>query len=737
MAEPQPEAAAPKKEPEAKTFSQGDLIDRMHKLGYPVKENGMCFGISHMAMQAKLAGELDVFIKRLQTFCDLPLEQFEPANVEQEIKKAAHAKKTHIEPQHYDSRAINRAIQHSTDANTWVDFKAFCDGVLLYHSSPIMNTLIDEFKVSATYQQDAEAVIHLAQPMALAKFGLDEKGKEITGFIKAAEISGIYTKNELAEFFHSLGQIKNLGDNYSIILGNTEHTINISFDQTLQKWVLIDPNKLPVRYFTNDETDKLAAEVFDSFGEADGKFCTFRSAFYTTKDKPDQSTAVEFQEKLKNWPEFSKFQKYSAGAPLEKSDIEKIGLIDTNGISWLAVAIKSNNLPLVKELLENGADPNQKLANGITLLYLAHNNPNITKLLLEYGADPNTEAKKMPLHGAVLHMQNDATQTLLEYGADPNKRDGDGHSPISNTSRDNNAGIKLLLEYGADPSVEDEVTKEMIVALDKKEDDPKIFRNYYQLKLQLAKLSPEQKFDFLKSLGKKDLERIIKNGHQLQLLLRDISDSNQKLELLQLLGKDYLNKIINNGYQLQSILNALVREDGDMIALLLASPSQYTVLELLGKEKLQKIVHNEYQLREILFTIGDQKFQTSFLKLLGPEHLLKLLLIAEQTPKSNEQEYEVNLLRKTILELVYNEIQKGLSEAKGAPEARSTQIDELLALLKDIKRLNLNKININEVWAKCETIINSMKEGQTKQHLSKFFSSQASEEKEELPNPGT
>jgi ankyrin repeat protein len=95
----------------------------------------------------------------------------------------------------------------------------------------------------------------------------------------------------------------------------------------------------------------------------------------------------------------------------------------------LLEAAKAGSLPLVKRLIELGADIDARgdtLMSGGSLntaLHLAVDNshPDICQYLLETGADPNVKAFSFdtPLHRACTPDRKEMAQTLLDYGADP------------------------------------------------------------------------------------------------------------------------------------------------------------------------------------------------------------------------------------------------------------------------------------------------------------------------------
>ncbi|OXU20402.1 hypothetical protein TSAR_008714 [Trichomalopsis sarcophagae] len=91
-------------------------------------------------------------------------------------------------------------------------------------------------------------------------------------------------------------------------------------------------------------------------------------------------------------------------------------------------------LSSIRHLLENGANINSKDENGNTLLHLAVKNDNIdvVKLLLNKGALVNdkTESGRTALHIAVEWGREENIRLLLSKGAGVNSKDKDGRTPL-------------------------------------------------------------------------------------------------------------------------------------------------------------------------------------------------------------------------------------------------------------------------------------------------------------------
>ncbi|KAH0539866.1 hypothetical protein KQX54_009270 [Cotesia glomerata] len=163
--------------------------------------------------------------------------------------------------------------------------------------------------------------------------------------------------------------------------------------------------------------------------------------------------------------------------------------------SVLNTAIKTENIGLIKLLLEAGADVNHisffkvepkkqtyyldntpipvKL-RGFAPLHVAtkRNNLEAVKLLINEGADPNIEAKNNPfaLLMAVCDRNYEIVEFLLEHGADVNRKNSFGYyigyPPLNFAIQRNRLDIvKLLISYGAETKDNGEA---IYIAIEKK-----------------------------------------------------------------------------------------------------------------------------------------------------------------------------------------------------------------------------------------------------------------------------
>lgn len=119
------------------------------------------------------------------------------------------------------------------------------------------------------------------------------------------------------------------------------------------------------------------------------------------------------------------------------------------GKKSLLLAIETNNIADVKQILESGANAMQVGLYGETPLHIACRKGfnEIATLLLLHGADVNAkdELGRTPLMIAVTKQFADLTKMLLEKGADPAIRDNRDHLPLTSACANGNITIMQYL----------------------------------------------------------------------------------------------------------------------------------------------------------------------------------------------------------------------------------------------------------------------------------------------------
>jgi ankyrin repeat protein len=140
-------------------------------------------------------------------------------------------------------------------------------------------------------------------------------------------------------------------------------------------------------------------------------------------------------------------------------DIDIASSSDISSIFYAIIYGKS--IEYIKTLLING-DISLNITNLVQmtpLLYaIMQNNIPLLKLLLEYGADPNfvSNGSANPLIVSAQHRHFEIAKLLIEYGANINICDHSGKTALIYASKANNAKmLKFLLEKGADIYISD------------------------------------------------------------------------------------------------------------------------------------------------------------------------------------------------------------------------------------------------------------------------------------------
>lgn len=132
------------------------------------------------------------------------------------------------------------------------------------------------------------------------------------------------------------------------------------------------------------------------------------------------------------------------------------GFFEMSPLLW---AVSKHNLPLVKLLLDYGADPNQPKKDGVTPICSATEYPppdvndlSIANLLVERGADVNrrNDTHDTPLIWVGFYGHVPIAKFLLEHGADVNAVDQFGQTALNMAERQHHEDmISFLTSQGA------------------------------------------------------------------------------------------------------------------------------------------------------------------------------------------------------------------------------------------------------------------------------------------------
>jgi hypothetical protein len=119
----------------------------------------------------------------------------------------------------------------------------------------------------------------------------------------------------------------------------------------------------------------------------------------------------------------------------------------------LRKALRDDDVPVIKVLLENGADPNHNYGGNTSPVMMVQSAA-AARALLDAGANPSARTGRgvTALMRAVNYAP-DLTEVLLKAGIPADQQDADGRTALLDAACVGNAGVvKLLLARGADPT---------------------------------------------------------------------------------------------------------------------------------------------------------------------------------------------------------------------------------------------------------------------------------------------
>lgn len=283
-----------------------------------------------------------------------------------------------------------------------------------------------------------------------------EKSKNVQ---KIDLFTGIYTKVDFEHYFKSLREFLKReaeeGNSIAFVLASANHVVSVGYNREDNKWIFIQFDELYQTKF--NENSELVKNVILSFMNVseddydDNLIDENFSACLSTTVYAAKENADSFNDKLQVWKNSNAFKEIHAPTHL------KAELLDSNGSSWLSAASQSEDISLINTLLKLGAKIyiNAKNSEGDTPLVQACKNGSLTivKELLNNQADPNLGGADgcTPLWTACYHGQLETVRLLLGLGVEVDKRDSFGATPFWVACQDGRTEIvRLLMDHGAD-----------------------------------------------------------------------------------------------------------------------------------------------------------------------------------------------------------------------------------------------------------------------------------------------
>ncbi|CDZ76381.1 Defects in Rab1 recruitment protein A [Legionella massiliensis] len=449
-----------------------------------VSERGVCFGISHMAMQAFMANDYDNFYRRMQLISALPVESFNEKitgleakrstltsqsridykqlseeektalknenketieRIRKEVNQWKHRNgKSEVEAENYlaektgnflFSAFLEKKIQEnfSKDELLLLDTRTLFEGIALYFAPQEEAQLFDKRTT-----QDVLATAPIVQSQIM-----EEQG----GVVKLAAFCGAYDNQKINSYFAGLQEAINntkppLEKNLTLSLGSSNHSIVVSFDPKKQKWFLVDPNGIAKAFSAENVVKALS----------DNGIAVFSTEVFSTQSGSEALIPI-----VENWMQGEQWKvahQIDNNTPL---------IMDSDGVNLILMLIKSNQIETLKELLQKAVDPNKPLLQGKTPLHYAiamNKNPEIIKILLDDPRiDPNVKGPggNTPLYDAITNNNPKVIKMLLDDPrVDPNVKSADGYIPLYDAIfiNKNPEVIKLVLDNPrVDPNI--------------------------------------------------------------------------------------------------------------------------------------------------------------------------------------------------------------------------------------------------------------------------------------------
>lgn len=460
-------------------FGQAFFTEPMQKTGLYGPDDGICFGLVCMAIQAYFSGGLQKLSDQVESVARTPRNDFKSfdailkKNRKEWLKRAlGEVCDTLSKQSGHIFTADNLWLNQLTpgEIKIFLNITEDCDEQSLYEKFnqfliikvyervrkyreieiqahpefkiPYLFEGVDVYQGSTLYsdlypkeyvvqQQELLQTLPLFSPATL----------DPENIVDLDCVNGMYTKRELEFYFTSLyDAFQKFPGKIAFRLSNAYHCIGLFPSQTRSsEWKLLDPNKMPICNVSREELARCVLAAFKS------NYVVSLHLEILVNNK-DMNIAKECIQQWKSHPTWQAMQTVTP---------RKAQMVDELKHSFLRLAVIFNDLPLIKTILEMKANPDYADKKGFTALRLAAQNSKveIIKLLQAHKASLEvvTDRGDTPLQIATQEGRIESVKYLLKQKVNVNTESDCGYSPLHSAAGYNRVDIlPLLVEAKAD-----------------------------------------------------------------------------------------------------------------------------------------------------------------------------------------------------------------------------------------------------------------------------------------------
>ena len=426
------------------------FIELMNQAGYFSNPQGICFGLTLMAVQGAVLGEAEfnrfqdrlaliyLLSKSLEEFRINQLNQtgvnflmffigkdssIEKPYIDVLERKIDQTRKTNAEfnkkVEDYMTKYIsqqsgltaNQTRFLATSKPLAIDIAAFFEGVEIYFQ-PFRYPQLFSNDVTINFYQDANISAPLVEPLGFKTLGIGLKQANI-GYALYAYRS----RDDLVAFFEKLNHLVKKILPAAFVFSSGTHVITITFQ--CGQWYLIDANQGIIQC---ENAIVLAEKVCLAFNTSLDQLGKEECAavFSITTYSSNQSNVRDEEMNVLNQ---------------DNINADNVNCKDALGNNMLFMALSGNqHRKLFRKFLECGINLNARLNADSTLLHMVvmRREVDFVQCLLENHAEINLQTVNgdTPLHLAVRNRYTDVVRLLLDYHAIKNIKNQLGETPL-------------------------------------------------------------------------------------------------------------------------------------------------------------------------------------------------------------------------------------------------------------------------------------------------------------------